>query len=310
MFRDVRRLYALGLAAVVLGGLGCGFNYSPSDNVLPNPNADGGSTDEGPPPVETGETGGVEDVPATYRLDCIDIQMLGDANDEVFQVATLQNTWAADISNFRLNILIDLLSEDPDAGTGTVTIRSGVGGGWSDQCTQPDTESAEFPVTFETGVTRWEPASGEGTCAAEAQSGGSATYQLELGAQELIYIYAEDNEGTAFNCSLEAGAPSAIPIAALSATITGTADRNGLAGTLTGCMAQAGAQNICSCLSACNGNVHPDCPGCPNGAVPLGVMLGGINTTSHCSDLLGEPAFDVTLEFSARRLPSVPATCG
>jgi hypothetical protein len=33
-------------------------------------------------------------------------------------------------------------------------------------------------------------------------------------------------------------------------------------------------------------------------------------TTSHCSDLLGEPAFDVVLEFSARRLSDVPSTCG
>lgn len=311
MFREMRRLFAFGVAAVGLGGLGCGWNYSPTDNVLPSPIAEGGSTDEGPPPVETGETGEpVADVPATYRLDCIDIQMLGDANDEVFQVATLQNTWASDIAGFRLNILIDLLAEDPDAGTGTVTIRSGIGGGWSDQCSQGQTDSAEFPVVYEPGVTQWQPADAEGTCAAMTQTGGSGTYTLELEPQDFIYIYAEDNEGTAFNCSLEAAAPDAIPISAISATITGTADRSGLAGTLTGCMTAADAQNVCSCLSACVGNVHPDCEGCPGGAVPLGLMLGGINTTPYCSDLLGEPAFDVTLEFSARRLPSVPTTCG
>jgi hypothetical protein len=307
----VTRLYVLGLAAVMLGALGCGWNYTPSDNVLPDPNGEGsGSTTEGPP-IETGETGDPPaDVPATYRLDCIDIQMLGDANDEVFQVATLQNTWASDISNFKLNILIDLLTEDAAAGTGTVTIRSGIGSGWSDQCTQPDTESSEFPVIVEPMVTEWEPSDVEGTCAVPAASGGSGTYTLELGAQELIYIYAEDTDGTAFNCSLEDGAPDAIPIAALSATITGSADRSALAGTLTGCMVQADAQNICSCLSVCSGNQHPDCPGCPGGAVPLGLLLGGINSTPYCSDLLGEPAFDVTLEFSARRLANVPETCG
>jgi hypothetical protein len=307
----VTRLYVLGFAAVMLGGLGCGWNYTPTDNVLPDPNADGGSgsTEEGPPPeTETGEP--EPDVPATYRLDCIDIQSLGDADEMVFQVATLQNTWASDISGFKLNILIDLLTLDEVAGAGTVTIRSGVGGGWNDQCSQPDTESAEFPVVYEPSVTEWEPSDAEATCAAPATSGGSGTYTLELGAEELIYIYAEDDDGTAFNCSLEDGAPNAIPIAALSATITGTEDRSALAGTLTGCMVQADAQNICSCLSVCTGNAHPDCPGCPNGAIPLGLLLGGINSTPYCSDLLGEPAFDVVLEFSARRLPDVPATCG
>jgi hypothetical protein len=307
----VTRLYALGFAAVMLGGLGCGWNYTPSDNLLPGQDVeDSDSSSEGPPP-ETGETGDPPaDVPATYRLDCIDIQSLGDADDTVFQVATLQNTWASDIAGHKLNILIDLLTIDEAAGAGTVTIRSGIGSGLSNQCTQPDTESSEFPVVYEPTVSEWEPSDAEATCAAPASGDGSGTYTLELGADELIYIYAEDNDGTAFNCSLDAAAPDAIPISALSATITGTPDRSGLAGTLTGCMKLADGQNTCSCLSVCAGNVHPDCPGCPSGAVPLGLLLGGINSTPHCSDLLGEPAFDITLEFSARRLPGVPTTCG
>ncbi|MFO7566758.1 MAG: hypothetical protein R6X02_29215 [Enhygromyxa sp.] len=309
----MKRLPALGFAAVMFGGLGCGWNYTPSDNLLPDPKADGDDTeDEGPPPEtgETGETGGLEEVPATYRLDCVDIQMLGDADPSVFQVATLQNTWAADVANFKLNILIDLLTEDPDAGSGTVTIRSGIGGGWSDQCTLAQTDSAEFPVAVQPGVTEWAPSSAEGACAAPAQSGGSSTYTLELGPEELVYIYAEDDDGTAFNCSASGAGPDAIPIAALSATISGTEDRSRLAGTLTGCMAQSEAENVCSCLSVCSGTEHPSCPGCPGGAVPLGLLLGGVNPTPYCSDLLGEPAFDVILEFSARRLPGVPSTCG
>jgi hypothetical protein len=276
----------LGFAAVMisgLGGSGCGWNYTPSDNVLPDPNAEDSSS--GIPLPDIGETGGVEDVPATYRFDCIDIQSLGDADETVFQVSTLQNTWASDIANFKLNILIDLLSEDAAAGAG-------------------------FPVAFEPMVTAWAPSDAEATCAAPATTGGAGTYTLELGPTDIVYIYAEDNDGTVFNCSVEDGPPDAIPISGLSATITGNEDRSVIAGTLTGCMALSDANNICSCLSVCNGNVHPDCPGCPGGAVPLGLLLGGIASTPHCSDMLGAEAFDITLEFTARRLPAVPMTCG
>lgn len=288
--------------------LGCGWNYTPSDNVLPDPNAEDSSSGMLPPDIG-GETGGVEEVPASYRLDCIDIKMLGDADESVFQVVTLQNTWAGDISNFKLNILIDLLVEDLEAGTGTITVRSGIGDGWSDQCAQSETESAEFPVTVQPMVTEWVPSDEAETCAAPATSGGGNTYLLELGGSDIVYIYAEDDDGTAFNCSL-AGGPNAIPISGLSATITSSEDRSMFAGTLTGCMAQTDAQNICSCLSVCQGNAHPDCPGCPEGAVPLGLLLGGINSTQHCTDLVGAPAYDIELQFTARRLAAVPATCG
>ena len=288
--------------------MGCGWDYTPSDNILPDPNADE-AMDESQPP-DLGGDGGVE-LPATYRMDCVDIQSLGDADEEVFQVATLQNTWAADIANFKLNILVDLLAEDADAGTGTVSIRSGVGAGWSDQCSEANTESAEFPVTYSPGVETWIPDEAAGQCAQMGGAGvASGTYELEMGKDDFVFIYAEDNDGTAFNCSLEAGAPSAIPIAGISATLSMAEDRNMVAGTLTGCMSEAGAQNICSCLAICQGNQHPNCPGCPGGAVPLGALLGGIGPTSHCSDLLGEPAFDVVLQFTAQRLGATPMTCG
>jgi hypothetical protein len=318
----MRHHKGLGLAALMLGGSGCGWNYTPTENVLPPPIAqatESESDSEGPPlepgePSETGETGETgepaQKVSISYRINCLDIQSLGDADDTVFQVATLQNVWTNDIANFKLNILLDLLSVDEAAGTGSITVRSGVGSGGSDQCAHVETASAEFPIVYEPMVTEWAPSDIPKTCAAAAASGGSGTFTLDLGPDDRIYIYAEDHDGTAFNCSLEAAAPDAIPISALSATISSTADRSALAGTLTGCMAQADAQNICSCLSVCSGNQHPDCPGCPGGALPLGVLLGGIFTTPHCTDLLGEPAFDVVLEFSARRLSDVPEACG
>ena len=305
----VRRLFVFGMVTLIIG---CGWNYTPTDNILPDPNAEGDSGSEGPPPPpppETGETGDIELYPATYRFDCIDIQMLGDADATVFQVSTLQNTWAADIQNFKLNILIDLLSLDETAGDGTVSVRSGIGGGWSDQCSQTDTESSEFPVAYEAGVTAWAASDVEGDCAAPASSGGSGTFNVELGAADKVFIYAEDDDGTVFNCSLD-DTPDAIPIYALNSTITASEDHSVIAGTLTGCMAEADANNICSCLSVCQGNPHPMCPGCPGGAVPLGLLLGGINATSNCTDLLGQTAFDIELQFTARRLAGVPQSCG
>jgi hypothetical protein len=289
--------------------LGCGWNYTPTDNVLPSPNAEGESSTSGPVLPDIGDTDGAELYPATYRFDCIDIQRLGDADETVFQVATLQNTWAGDIANFKLNILIDLLTLDEAAGAGTVSVRSGVGMGWADQCSQNQTESNEFAVAYDGALTAWVPSDVEGTCAATAQTGGAGTFELELGADDVVFIYAEDDDGTAFNCSLDDQRPDAIPIYGLSSTITASEDRTVIAGTLTGCMKRADADATCSCLSVCAGNQHPSCPGCPGGAVPLGLLLGGINSTPHCSDLLGVEAFDVELQFTARRLAAVPTTC-
>jgi hypothetical protein len=318
------RRHGLGLVIIMLGA-GCGWNYTPSDNTLPAPTAqsesDGeGETSgsegdppgsEGDPPPATGETEEPEqdDLPASYRVECMDIQSLGDADDTVFQVAILQDVWTNDIANFKLNVIFDVLSLDEAAGTGTVTIRSGVGSGWNDQCAYAQTGSAEFPINYEPMVTTWAPSDAADTCATPVETGGSGTFALELGADDRFYIYAQDDDGTAFNCSLEAGAPDAIPILAVSATISSTADGSALAGRLTGCMAEADTREICSCLSVCSGNQHPKCPGCPGGALPLGDLLGTIFTTQRCTELLGEPAFDAVIDFSARRLPNVPETC-
>lgn len=304
--------------APLLLALGCGWNYEPSDNVLPSPPAAEGSSsdaDSDDPTLDTdsAETGEpATDFPATYRFDCMDIKAVGDADPEVFQVATLQTTWAADIANFKLNILVDVLSEDPDTGAGEITIRSGVGTGWSDQCGQGQgTDSAMFELGYDPAITLWEPSAAEGQCASAIDSaGGAGTYTLDLGAQDQVFIYSEDNDGTSFNCSLDAGKPNAIPVYALKASISLTEDRSQMAGTLTACMVESEALQICSCLGVCAGNVHPDCEGCPGGAVPLGLLLGGINSTQACTELMGETAYDFVFEFRARRLPAVPESCG
>jgi len=303
----------LGLA---LGSSGCGWDYTPSDNVLPSTTAESEDVSEDPltetdTDTDTGdETGGEEPLPANYRFDCIDIKSLGDADEDenVFQLNTLQTTWASDISKYKLNILIDLLAEDPEAGTGTVTIRSGVGPDAADQCSQAESESPEFPVTFAPLEGEWAAGTGE-QCAIAGETASVGTYTLEMGADERVLIYAEDDDGTPFNCSV-AGQPDAIPIWAVTATISLSESRNVLAGTLNGCVVQSQALEVCSCLSVCSGNVHPDCEGCPGGAVPLGLLLGGIGETENCTGLMGEPAFDITLQFSAERLGDVPETCG
>ena len=141
-------------------------------------------------------------------------------------------------------------------------------------------------------------------------SGTSAgSYTLEFGKDDIINIYAEDDDGTPFNCSLDGAAP-AIPIAAATADITMSEDRNRLAGTMTGCMTEASANQRCACLGFCGGMPNEACPGCPDGSVPLGLLLGGINSTPNCTELMGETAFDITLGFTATRLNDVPAICG
>lgn len=308
---DVRHgLLALALAASTGA---CGWDYTPSENALPTPAGETSMGDsEGPTLPDPTETEGLADVPATYRFDCVDIQQLGDADDTVFQVATLQDTWANDISSFNLSILIDLLEEDEAGGSATVQIRSGVGTNWGDLCGEPSTISNEAVVTFEPGVTKYEPVPDgtEDQCSQPADAGASTgTYTLAFGKEDIINIYAEAPDGTPFNCALD-GAPPAIPVAGVSATITLSEDRAMLSGTLTGCMTESSAMQRCSCLGFCAGNPNDNCPGCPNGAIPLAALLGGISSTQHCTDLMGETAFDITLAFTARRLAAVPAVCG
>lgn len=305
-------LRGLITASLLLGASACGWNYTPTENVLPGQGSASSDSDDTNTVPMPSETGALEDFPATYRFDCMDIQQLGDADDEVFQVATLQDTWANDIATFKLSILIELLDEDEAGGQATVQVRSGVGAGWAELCAEPSTISNEATVTYEPGVTKFEPSpeGAEGVCSQAADAGASSgTYTLSFGAEDVISIYAEDDDGTPFNCALDGGAP-AIPIAGASATITMSEDRNRLAGTMTGCMTESAANQRCACLGFCGGQPNDACPGCPDGSVPLGLLLGGINSTPDCTELMGETAFDITLGFTATRLNSVPAICG
>lgn len=145
--------------------------------------------------------------------------------------------------------------------------------------------------------------------AAGATSGG--TYELVLGPTDVVYIYAQDDDGTTFNCTLDDALPDAVPVRAVQATLTASADGETMAGTLLGCLREDEAMALCSCLVSCNpGQGSEACSGCPDGSVPLRELLSGVNPSKRCTDLVGANAFDIGLGFTASALPSVPTTCG
>lgn len=285
----------------------CGFKYEPTDNVLPAATGNESET-ETPPDVNADSL-----FPATFRIDCIDILQLGDAEKGTgnFQITTLQDTWNSDIAEFRLSILLDLIEVDETAGTATTQIRSGVGFGWTDQCSEMSTDSAQVSAVYEAGVSAYAPmvdAETNSCSAPDAAAVASGTLTIDTDKSNIVYIYAEDNDGVAFNCALD-GTPDAIPVKALQATVTLSEDGVTASGELLGCMTENDANQRCTCLGKCAGNDNPDCPDCPGGSIKLGALLGGINATDACTARAGETAFDVRLRFTARRLGEVPNAC-
>ncbi len=268
-------------------------------------------TDSGPPT----ETGDDTAFPATYRFDCVDIQGVGDADGTAFQAQVLENTWSADISNFKLNILLEVESRDSAAGEAKLGIRSGVGSSMAGMCAQADTISDIIDVPFSSDDVRWEPTSAAGECSTAASGAGGNTYQMELGPERVVYIYAEDDDTTTFNCT-PAATPDAVPVRGVVAEVSTDPSERNIAGTLSGCLLESEAMTLCSCLAECSGDgpddLQPDgvCAGCPVGATPLAVLLGGVNPSANCTALMGEPALDLRLGFTASRLPDVPASCG
>lgn len=259
-----------------------------------------------------GDTGTVPGAPAAYRFECVDIQMLGDADDSVLQARLLEDTWASDIDDYKLNIIFEVASRDDAAMTAQVGIRSGIGSGAADMCAEATSQTELIPIDFDPAATLWEPSAAEGECSAMAASGATSggSYNMVLGSDVVVYIYAQDVDGTTFNCTADAS-PDAVPIRAVEAELTVSADGSAVAGTLTGCLLDSEATALCSCLGACNPEApNDDCAGCPTGSVPLKSLLQGIGTTKRCTDLTGVDAYDLTLGFSGLALPNIPMTCG
>ena len=282
------------------------------------PTASAGQTDGGESSGD-GSAGAELTFPTAYRFDCIDIQGLGDAGGDAFQANVLEDTWGSDIENFKLNIVLEVLARDDAGGTAEMAIVSGVGPAAADLCAESSSASASIDVTYDAALSALELVPGDDDLCSQPASDPTAdaggTYEMQLSPEDIVYIYAQDDDGTEFNCTPDS-TPNAVPIRAIRAEVTANAAGDRLAGTLTGCLTRVEAAGLCSCLGSCAGEGPDDvetegeCAGCPRGGATLEDLLGGVNPSTRCTDLVGEEAFDLVIGFSARRLPEVPATCG
>jgi hypothetical protein len=296
---------------LALASAGCSSDDGTA-NVLPMPMSTSTAGEVGDP------TGGEFELPRSYRFDCIDIQGIGDADGTVVQATVLQNAWTNDINNYKLNIVMSVTERDEDAKTATVNIGSGVGTGPTDLCNEAGSVTNPYLISYDPEVTAWTTSNEPRMCTAMANPADphGGTYGIELGADDLVYVYAEDDDGTHFNCNPDPAIPNAVPIRALHAEVTANEAGTVLAGVLTGCLVETEAENLCSCVGACAATgpddvqTEGDCAGCPKGANPLRGLLGGIGPSERCTGIMGASAFDLVIGFSAVALPIVPETCG
>jgi hypothetical protein len=312
----------VSVALVVCGSFACpkdddGENVLPTQGDTSDDSASSGGSVSATESVDGADTtadatGGGTAFPQAYRFECVEIQILGDADGDALQAQVLENTWNSDIDNYKLNIVFELVSRDDAAGTGTVGIRSGVGTGAGDLCAEATSESDVYDVTWDAALTTWEPVETGEVCSAMAAPGTASggTYTMTLPTESTVFIYAQDTDGTTFNCTADRGLPDAVPIRAVEATLTASVDGGSVAGNLLGCLREDEAEALCSCLGMCNPEImNENCGGCPNGSIPLRSLLGDINPSQRCTDLLGGNAYDIGLGFTASALPSVPQTC-
>ncbi|MBX7077559.1 MAG: hypothetical protein K1X88_00145 [Nannocystaceae bacterium] len=308
------------LLALLLGGVACPADEGGDEgNVLPTQSDSGSASGTASDATVSGSSGGADSsggdvaIPAAYRFECIDIQILGDADGDAFQANLLEDTWNSDVDNFKLNIMFEVAARDDAGGTAQVGIRSGVGGDAASLCAEPTSQTDLIDITYDAAAALWVPTDDGETCSAAAPGGSSSggSYTMMLPPEVLVYIYAQDTDGTTFNCTEDPGTPDAVPVRAVEAELTASSDGTAIAGYLTGCLLQDEAAALCSCLGKCNpATMNPNCGACPAGSVPLQDLLLGINPSQRCSDLMGMPAYDLGLGFSAHVLPSVPTTCG
>lgn len=312
--RPSTRLF-LAATTLVLGS--CGGKEGNTPNILPTPvGTSTGAADDGVGPLtgdtamET-ETGGGSMFPAGYRFDCIDIQIIGDGDGEAFQAIVLENAWTGDIKASKLNILLTVLERDDEAGTALLQFGSGIGPTASELCSQSDTATAAHAASYAPGAVDWQDARSEQMCSKDgAGAEGAGTYTFALGAQDVVYVYAEDDDGSSFNCVPGGAAPNAVPIRAVEATVTMAPGEQVGFGELTGCLNVAEATTLCSCIGTCFGEPDPACGECPAGSRPLAGLLQGINPSTRCTELMGEDSFDLRLGFVTEALGYVPEMCG
>ncbi|MSP73024.1 MAG: hypothetical protein EXR76_12840 [Myxococcales bacterium] len=305
--------------AAILCSTACVGHPDGSPNILPTlPEA--GPVDLAPVP-DLGDGGLPSLYPATYRFQCLHIHKLGEVAPDgtpPAQAGILNNLWQSDISRYRLNILIGIEAFDDVSNIARTFIASGVGLDDLLQCREPTTDSVRFDSPVEFGEPQFAPAPmGELTTCAIDGAGTEAlgTTRVVVPAESAVYIYAQDENNTTFNCTPDEALPQAVPLRHVRADATISSDTGRLTGELKACLTASDIANLCSCIGACAAigpdDVQPSgsCGGCPKGAIPLGVQLAGLRSSPACEALVGGDAYELVASFNAQRLPGVPEVC-
>ena len=82
------------------------------------------------------------------------------------QASLLEDTWSDDIDNYKLNIVFEVVSRDDAGGAAQVAIRSGIGTGAADLCSEPSSETAVIDVQYDAAASLWSSSAADGTCSA------------------------------------------------------------------------------------------------------------------------------------------------
>jgi len=270
----------LYLLLIALGA--CTGNPDGTPNVLPDWVATPDAADPGD--LTLADAANLEDLPAQYRFTTVNIQQLGSEGEGGFLTLFLQLQWEADINGFKWNQVFSLGPSEAGGTEVGVQVLSAIGSDNENLCSLGDVNSDVDTTTFEDGGVAFE--------------------------FDRINIYTEDDEGNPFNCSADTTVGNMIPLQGISGTLSVSADWETVTGEFIGCLTEAHTLSLCSCIGDCvPGNAHPGCPGCPEGSAPLKESLGNIVITDTCTNLLGEPAFDLRATFVAKRLPSLISDC-
>ena len=293
---------ALFSTLLVLGALafavGCENEVDETANNLPS--NDMMVQDAAPPAPDGGAT--CRDCLAVgmwYRFDKLTVDTL--AGEVHPAVPTLNAAWAADITNFELNILFEITAIDGD----TVSLRA-INGALVDGeeiCLLPDT-AVSLTIS--------------------AQEAGGCDFATTEPAG--INVYAGTTERSK-SCAPGRPVPNSIPVEQLQLTNGVTADCSRIT---TGKVVEAAIPGealtgVCTCLAGLTGRADlcPElsadymaedgsCAGCNIGYQPLGqlvALVGGGDLSTECIGADGEPAVCLSASFEAVRLDASPAEC-
>ncbi|MCB9730560.1 MAG: hypothetical protein H6744_07955 [Deltaproteobacteria bacterium] len=267
----------------------------------------------------------VDPTSESFLVDCIRIETLGSVGPDGFQTQFLGRAWTADITAHKLNVLFDVVGRNVGDGQLSLQLHSGVGTSISDMCNEPSSDSPVVEGSFVVDGgdkipfvgAEGGPPTEEDPCIVDMpdSSGLGDIGTVQLGPDQRVFIYAEDDTGVPFNCTSDP-TPDAVPLRAIQFTMTLSPDGKRAAGRLNGCLSMAEATKLCSCIGKCVGSTGPGdvqadgpCQGCPVGGKPLATQLAGVQPTANCTAILGEEAFDLIANFSATRMPKKPVTC-